>query len=327
MSLVDMATIQADARSAMGGELVPGLLTSLEHAMAEAAAPGTYPDLTADVQSARYGAAQIQQLHDLLVQWGTLGYDTPPGVSLDDGSPSTDPTEIAASEATLVFNVWLMRMPQAVLADEETAVGGSVPFDGKATLVYLMTTTPSSLATYDAVLGDSILFDDMTTPDVIETRDERALTSMLDAIDYLNTTLGTDRTKWRWGTLHTLRFASLVSLWDSLSIPPVGDSTFPNGFPRHGDGYNIDVGDPGLADSLADATFTYSEGPTQRFVIDLDPNGPTPFNVLPGGEIWDNASPHFADEAELWRRNENHPLWFSQSDVAANVEERDSYAP
>ena len=160
-----------------------------------------------------------------------------------------------------------------------------------------------------------------------ETRDERAVTSLLDALDYLNTTLGTDRTKWRWGALHTLRFASLVSLWDSLSIPPIGDSTFPNGFPRHGDGYNIDVGDPGLASSLATATFTYSEGPTQRFVIDMDPSGPTPRNVLPGGEIWDNASPHFADEAELWRRNENHPLWVTHDDVAANTEERDSYTP
>ena len=100
-----------------------------------------------------------------------------------------------------------------------------------------------------------------------------------------------------------------MSLWDSLSIPPIGDSTFPNGFPRHGDGFNIDVAEPdSLAATLADATFTYSEGPTQRFVIDLNPAGPVPFNVLPGGEVWDNASPHFADEAELWRRNENHSV-------------------
>jgi penicillin amidase len=248
-------------------------------------------------------------------------------VSLDDGSPSTDPTEAAASEATLVFDVWLMRMPQAVFADEWSAVGVGAPYDGKVALAYLMNAEPKSLATYDAAFGDSVLFDDMTTAGVMETRDERAVTSLLDAVDYLNQTLGTDRTKWRWGMLHTLRFASLVSLWDSLSIPPIGDPKFPNGFPRHGDGYNIDVGDPGLANSLATATFTYSQGPTQRFVIDMDPSGPTPRNVLPGGEVWDNASPHFADEAELWRRNENHPLWVTHDDVAANAEERDSYTP
>ena len=328
MSLDDMAHIQSDARSAMGGQLAPGLETSLQHAMAEAATPGTYPDLTADVQSPRYQAADIQGLYNLLVQWGgPQAYDTPPGVSLDDGSLSTDPTEAAASEATLVFNVWLMRMPQAVFGDEWSAVGVGAPYDGKVALAYLMNAAPKSLATYDAAFGDSVLFDDMTTAGVMETRDERAVTSLLDAVDYLNKALGTDRTKWRWGMLHTLRFASLVSLWDSLSIPPIGDPKFPNGFPRHGDGYNIDVGDPGLASSLATATFTYSQGPTQRFVIDMDPSGPTPRNVLPGGEVWDNASPHFADEAELWRRNENHPLWVTHDDVAANTEERDSYTP
>ncbi len=51
MTLDDMATIQADARSSLGAKLAPGLVTSLEHAMAEAATPGTHPDLTALVSS------------------------------------------------------------------------------------------------------------------------------------------------------------------------------------------------------------------------------------------------------------------------------------
>jgi penicillin amidase len=328
MTLDDMATIQADARSPLGAALAPGLVTSLEHAMAEAATPGTHPDLTAVVGSPRYAAANVQELHDLLVQWAAQSdYDTPAGVSLDDGSLVSDAT-VPASEATLVFNVWMMRMPIAVLGDELTAIGQGGPFDAKIALTYLMTATPSSLATYDAASGDSVLFDDVTTATVTETRDERAVTSLLDAVDFLNGKLGTDRTQWRWGALHTLRFGSLVSLWEALSIPPVGDAKFPNGFPRHGDGFNIDVAEPdSLPFNLADATFTYSQGPTQRFVIDMDPAGPTPRNVLPGGEIWDNASPHFADEAELWRRNQNHPLWVTHDDVAANAEERDSYAP
>ena len=330
MTLDDMATIQSDARSAMGAALAPALVTSMEHAHGGGGDAGHAPGPDgATCTSARYQAAAVQQLHDLLVQWGgSLGYDTPAGVSLDDGSLLTDPAQAAASEATLVFNVWLMRMAVAVLGDEWNAVGASpADVDGKAALVYLMTAKPESLATYDPNLGDSVLFDDLTTPASTETRDERAVTSLLDALDYLNQQLGADRTKWRWGMLHTLRFEALVSLWGSLSIPPVGDPRFPNGFPRHGDGYDIDVADPGLPASLATATFSYSAGPTQRFVIDLDPNGPTPRNVLPGGEVWDNVSPHFADEAELWRRNENHPLWVAHDDVAANAEERDSYAP
>jgi penicillin amidase len=329
MSLDDMAHIQADARSSLGAKLAPGLVTALEHAIAEAATPGSHPDLTAVVQSPRFQAASVQALHDLLVQWGSQSdYDTPAGVSLDDGSLSSDPTETAASEATMVFNAWMMRMPQAVLGDELTAMAQNPPpFDQKIMLAYLLLADPHTLATYDATAGDSVLFDDLTTP-ALETRDERAVTSLLDAVDFLVQTLGSDRTRWRWGTLHTLRFASLVSLWGALSIPPVGDARFPNGFPRHGDGYNIDVGEPdAMPLTLAGATFGYSQGPTQRFVVDMDPAGPSPRNVLPGGEVWDSASPHFADEAEMWRRNQNHPLWFTHDDVAANAEERDLYTP
>ncbi len=332
MTLVDMATIQADHRSALGGKLAPGLLSALADAQAEAATPGTHPDLTAAVSSSRYAAADVPGLMAILTKWGTDSYDTPPGVSLDDGSLVSDPVQTNDSQATLIFQTWLMRAMQAILGDELTAINQNPPpfgyHDLRAVLTYLLTATPKSLATYNAATGDSALFDDLTTPTVVETRDERQVTSLLDALDFLNGKLGTDRNQWRWGKLHTLRFESLVSLWETLSIPPIGDSTFPNGFPRHGDGFNIDVGEPdAIVVNLADATFTYSQGPTQRFVIDMNPQGPVAYNVLPGGEIWDNASKHFRDEAELWRRNENHPLPFAHDDVAAAAETRVSYAP
>lgn len=331
-TLDDLATIQADARSALGAKLAPGLLTSLAHAQTEATTPGTYPDLTAVVGSSRYKAANIAQLQSLLQQWGTDGYDTPPGVSLDDGSLVSDATATADSQATLLFQTWLMRAMQAVLGDELTALDQNPPpfgyHDLRVVLTYLLTADPKSLATYDATTGDSALFDDLTTTSVTETRDERQVTSLLDAIDFLGTQLGSDRNQWRWGKLHTLRFESLVSLWQALSIPPNGDTKWPNGFPRHGDGFNIDVGEPdSIPVKLSDATFTYGEGPTQRFVIDMDPSGPVARNVLPGGEIWDNQSPHFRDEAELWRRNENHPLPFSHDDVLAAAESRVQYKP
>ncbi|HEX8789908.1 MAG TPA: penicillin acylase family protein [Polyangiaceae bacterium] len=331
-TLDDLATIQADARSALGAKLAPGLLTSLAHAEAEAMTPGTHPDLTSVVSGSRYKAANVPQLVSLLQQWGTDGYDTPPGVSLDDGSLVTDATQTADSQATLLFQTWLMRAMQAVLGDELTAINQNPPpfgyHDLRAVLTYLLTAVPSTLATYDATTGDSVLFDDLTTTGVTETRDERQVTSLLDALDFLATQLGSDRNQWRWGKLHTLRFESLVSLWQALSIPPTGDPKWPNGFPRHGDGFNIDVGEPdSIPVKLADATFTYGEGPTQRFVIDMDPSGPVARNVLPGGEIWDNQSPHFRDEAELWRRNENHPLPFAHDDVLATAESRVQYKP
>jgi penicillin amidase len=183
-----------------------------------------------------------------------------------------------------------------------------------------MLPTPSTLATYDATLKDSILFDDLGTSTLIETRDERILTSLLDALDYLSGALGADQTGWRWGKLHHIRFDTLVSLWPTLSIPPADDTKWPKGFPRHGDGFNIDVGEYAVGAPLASTSFDYHHGPTQRFVIDMDPKGPVARNVLPGGEIWDPASPHFADEAERWRRNQNRPMPFLRADVIGAAE-------
>ncbi len=330
MSADDMASIQADARSAIGAQLVPKLLDALTHAEAERAMAGTHADLAAVVTSARYQAAPIAELRDLLTKWGTESdYDAAAGVNLDDGSLLPDGKEALASKATLVFNTWLVRMISAVLDDELTKLGDtSPPFDLVRVLVWLMTADATTLATYDATAKDSALFDDLGTMGVVESRDERAITSLLDALDALTTKVGADRNAWRWGKLHTLRFGSLVSLWSTLSIPPMGDAVFPNGFPRHGDGYNVDVGEYGhRAAKLVDVDFTYSHGPTQRFVADLDPAGPIVRNALPGGEIWDNASPHFRDEAELWRRNQNHPIAFSRASIVAGAEERIQYTP
>ena len=330
MTLDDMAQIQSDARSAIGSHLAPRLVEAIAHAEEERATPGTHKDLAATVGSSRYQSAKLGELRDLLTRWGTgTDYLAAAGVSLEDGSLSADPNEALAGQATLVFNTWLVRMIGATLDDELAKVGVHSPaFDLPTWLIYLLESDRTKLATYDPATGDSALFDDMTTPDVIESRDERMITSLLDALDLMTMRVGADRNAWRWGKFHTLRFASLVSLWPSLSIPPAADPVFPNGFPRHGDGYNVDVGtyDP-RPESLAAVDFSYSHGPTQRFVIDLDPAGPVARNALPGGQVWDTDSPHFRDQAEEWRRDQNHPIPFAHVDVTRQAEERVLYVP
>ena len=60
---------------------------------------------------------------------------------------------------------------------------------------------------------------------------------------------------------------------------------------------------------------------TLKTYVDMTPAGPVARNALPGGEVWDNASPHFRDEAERWRRNQNRPVPFARVDVIAAAEE------
>jgi penicillin amidase len=323
LTLDDLASIQGDARSAMGSKLAPQILTALEHADLELKTPGSNKGLEAVVASERYKSAPIAELKDLLQRWAAeADYDAASGLGADDNSPSTDAKEAMASRATTVFNAWLVAMYHATFDDELATIGSPFAFDARRMLLDVMSADAKTLKTFDAASSDSILFDDSrTTP--IETRDERIVTSLLDAIDFLRARLGADTQQWRWGRLHTIRFKSLVSIWKTFSIPPDPDATFPLGFPRHGDGYNVDVAGYALPPKLDDkADFTYAHGPTQRLVIDMDPKGPVARNALPGGNVWNPQDPHFRDEAERWRRNQNRPVPFAAADVIAAAESR-----
>ncbi|WXB18969.1 penicillin acylase family protein [Pendulispora albinea] len=320
MTLDEMASIQSDARSAVGAALTSKILEALQRA--REATSTTNPELAALV--AGRPPALFDEIRDVLTRWGTeTNYDAASGMSPENNQPVDNAKEALASKATVIFNAWLVRMIRATFGDEFAAMGVTrAPYDLRKLLVDLMTADPSTLATKEA------LFDDLGTTAKVETRDERIVFSLLDAIDYLNGRLGGDRTKWRWGALHTVSFDALVPLWGRLSIPPSGDPVFPNGFPRHGDGYNVDVAAYRIqVQEWKDVSFSYSHGPTQRFVIDMDPAGPKARNALPGGAIWDNRddNPHFRDEAELWRRNKNAPVSFTHDDVKTEAESRTLY--
>jgi penicillin amidase len=326
LSLEDMSSIQGDTRSAAGWKLTPAILATLEHAAQEAAAPGSRPDIAALVASPRYTGAGIAEIRDLLTRWGSeADYDAASGMDADN-QPVADAKQAMASRATSVFNAWFARMFQATFADEIKAIGSGFAIDRRRALFAVMLQSPQSMKTYDATLGDSILFDDLDTPAVVETRDERVLLSLLDAIEFLRGRLGPDTNGWQWGKLHTIRFNSLVSLWGTYSIPSTTDAKFPKGFPRGGDGLNVDVASYGLPSVLdANASFAYGSGPTQRFVIDMDPAGVRARNALPGGNVWDPSNAHFRDQAELWRRNQTFDVAFRAADVVSQAEDRIVY--
>ncbi len=324
MTLDTMANIQADVKSPLGSRLVPRLITALQHAEEEKATPNSHPDLTADVASAGYAAADIPDIITALQKWGTdSDYAEESGMNPDDNTPVTDATELNAAKADLIFNAWLVRELAYVFGDENKLLKNapSSSFQIKAYL-RLVTATPTDLATYDASSGQSALWDDMDTTSVVETPDERMLIAMITAAADLQKALGNDRTKWQWGKLHTLTLEPWFPSWQ-VAIPPA-KAPFPKGFPRHGGLYTVDVANFSSVRKLTDAfDFTYGAGPATRFVVELDPAGPKARQAIPGGASADPASPHFADDAEHWRRNENHPIPFSKDDVAADSAEKD----
>jgi len=321
----DMASIQADSHSPFGSMLAPKLVAAIAAAEAERTTPGTHTDLTTVVADPRYTAANVTEISNWLAAWQTADYATESGMNPDDNTLLTDAT-MTPSQATLVFETWLVRMGMLTFHDEIAKLGTTVS-EVPRMLAYIWTAQDQTkLATYDTTTKESALFDDMTTPAITETSEQLAIMALLDTLDDLNTKHGTDRSKWRWGLVHTIRFDALVPLWGSLSIPPNGDPIFPNGFPRHGDLHTVDVANFGsYPSSLATIDFSYGSGPTQRLVADVQSPAPVSRNALPGGNVWDNGSPYFRNEAERWRRNQNRPVWIQRADVIKDAKERIAY--
>lgn len=330
LSPADMASIQADVKSPYGSRLGPVLSAMIDRAEQERMSPGTHPDLGAVVASARYAGANVLELRGWLAKWAQDSDSfAESGMSPDDNTPVPDAKEALASKATLLHAAWMVRMGSLVFDDEMQVLSGvAQPVRYQRTLLRLLTTPPAMLATFDPATGQSALFDDLGTANVTETRDERGLTALLDAVDMLTARLGGDRDKWRWGKLHALRHGALVSLWSQLSIPAPDDRVFPLGYPRHGDLSTVDVGNYGTRPGdYATIGFSYGSGPTQRFVADMAPGGPIITNALPGGNVWNNDSPHFKDDDELWRRNKTRRVWILRPDVVLDAKERITYRP
>lgn len=329
LSAEGMAQIQGDVRSWLGSRLVPFLVEAITRGEEERSSPGTHPDLTAIVNDMAYDPGRIAAIRAQLEAWGTeadftaaSGIDPETGAPLPEDGAAPEAIQARAARATLTFNAWMLRLLGRVFADEYTRMGRpdiyrSFQLEG---IHHLLTSDPSAIATFDAATGESALWDDLQTPE-LESRHERALRALLDAISWMDTNATGDMSYW--GAHHRVQLAPSNPLWTDMTIPPPGDPTFPDGFPRPGDLFAVDPGEFRAA-YLPDKPlqFTFSAGAAQRFVVDLDPAGPRAINAIPGGAIWDPESPHFRDEAELWSTNRTRTIPFLLEDVVADKESR-----
>jgi penicillin amidase len=328
VDLDDMQAIQADAKSPLGAGLAKHFVKAIERAEA-ARTSGTIPaDLAAVLADPRYAPAKMKFAHDALVAWASAEYEAASGVVVD-GDPLPTPTQEVASQATAIFNMAMVALGPLVLGDEAKAMGDP-PWSQAMRLkgLYRLLEKPAEgLATADAS-GESVLWDDYATPAVVESKDDRLLRALLAAIAELEKELGSEPSAWRWGSLHTVRFDTLLPGSEAtLSIPSTNDARFPNGFPRHGDYANVDRGDPAGALGSFDFRVDSGAGPSQRFAASLSADGVAVRNAIPGGNVWNSQSPHFDDLAQLWRLNRTRPIPQSMAEVVGDAEERIDFLP
>lgn len=313
LDLAALQDIQADHRSFMGAALARVLLEGGDALLGEKTTPGSAAEL-ADLARG-LDAAATQRLRDALARVRAWGFTAPSGLAEEAGA-------VQASEAvsTSIFNVWLTELLRRTLDDEMDVLraqpGGAVPgTTAQRRLLFAAALTPEKL-TVGRRGSDSLLFDDLNTAP-IEGRREIAARALAAALASLATALGPDPAGWQWGRLHRLTLAPLLPV-DALRVPAPRDSRFATGAPRHGDLFAVDVGEyfPRRPQDLA-LDYTYGFGPAIRFVAELTPGGPRAYNVLPGGQVFDPASPHYTDQFEPWRQNQALPLAFEQPEVLA----------
>jgi penicillin amidase len=152
-------------------------------------------------------------------------------------------------------------------------------------------------------------WDDRTTPDRVEQRDDILLAAMTSARREITSLMSRDPSGWQWGRLHQVRLRN--STLGTSGIGPV-EALFNRG--RYPVG-----GGPATVNAMSyDDTVGYAVtvAPTMRMLVDLGDLDASRW-VNQSGVSGHAFSRHYDDQTELWATNRMLPFVSSRAAVAA----------
>ena len=155
-------------------------------------------------------------------------------------------------------------------------------------------------------------WDDKSTADIVETRDDMLRKSFSDGVAELEDLLGKDPAKWKWGDLHQANFRN-GSLGES------GVSLIENLFNRGG--FPVSGGSSIVNATSWDATEGYqvTSLPSMRAIYDLS-NLSHSVTVHTTGQSGHAYHPHYIDMANLWANNQYYEMLWDQQAVTSQAE-------
>jgi penicillin G amidase len=162
-------------------------------------------------------------------------------------------------------------------------------------------------------------WDDVTTKDKIETRDDILLAAMINARKEITSLMARDTDQWQWGKLHKVRLQNPTL--GSSGIKPVEDLF------NRGD-YQVGGG-PAVVNAMAydDRTgYAVTDGPTMRMLIDLGDLDASRW-VNQSGVSGHAFNRHYDDQTELWASQQLWPFVSSRAAVEARTETRQELLP
>ncbi len=328
MSAADMSHYQYDTSSKEAIRLLPFLFTAAEHR----------PDL---VDSGMADA--LARLRAWATEKpGSPACDAVSGIDAHDlrADAAARPLPVSDEEradaiAMSLFAGWSTRLAPAVLADDfaGTGVGAPTGDDPTKALLHILEDVDRSDDNFKVHTlggnGESTLWDDKSTS-AVETRDEILLASLRGGLTFLGERFASPQPQdWLWGKIHQVVLQHFIG--------EAGISLFNLGpFAAPGSRFTVNPGGFGLS---RNSSFTFSGGPSERFVAILDPAGVRSFNTLPGGnngnpggvgdEKFNHINPqtHYGDLLPGWINGQTFEYHVSRSAVAAHAVHRVQYTP
>ena len=156
-------------------------------------------------------------------------------------------------------------------------------------------------------------WDDVTTDDVIETRDAVLRRALVSARDELTARLSKDVSEWEWGDLHVLDLVEPA--FGSSGIAPV-EWLFNRGPYAAGGGGNIVLANSWDA---AAGEYVLTNIPTFRMVVDFGDLDASRW-VNQSGQSGHPGHPHYDDQIAAWQTNEAPPMAWSDEAIRAEAE-------
>lgn len=166
---------------------------------------------------------------------------------------------------------------------------------------------------------DSPWWDDTSTSEVVEARDDIFLQALTEAVDELEDSQGDEPADWRWGDLHTVTFRN-----QTLGQSGIGliERVFNRGpYPVSGSTSVVNS-----ANWNAHEPYEVVSSPSMRMIVDLSDLGAS-LSANTTGQSGHAFSEHYTDMVDMWRDVEHHPMLWGQSDIEAAAEDTLILAP
>jgi penicillin G amidase len=327
ISFQDMQKIQANV-APLDAEFFTSFITqAFDNALARAAQSTQLAQLSGD--------PAIVEAVGRLRGWDfTMPTGIPEGFDgFDVGAPpfTRSGKEVANSVAATLYNVWRSQFIKGTLGTTLGQVGlGSVEASlPDQTYLKALRHLLENFSTAHGVGASGLNFFQVAgISDANDRRDIVILQSLKDALTLLASPAfaaafggSTNQNDYRWGKLHRITFNHILG--SPFSIPPAGGA-FPQplaglpGIPTDGGYQTVDAASFGVKANSVNG-FTFTSGPSQRFVGEGRHEGMRGVSSLPGGISGVLGSPFYVNLLPQWLTNHAYRQLFTEDDLEGNI--------